>query len=451
MIRQLRSTSAKLAVAIGAAFLVAFALLGGIVHYAVSAQLLADAREVISADASGLMNLFRQAGRDGLIEEVRNRSKSPADPDAVYAIIGADGRVIAGSVHDLPLAARDATLWFEFKEHREQGAVRVMAKLQPIGGGEFLLTGLRARAQDRMLAMLLRTALAALCIAALLGAVIGWLTSRWVSRRLRHLDQTAARVGAGELMLRVPVDPSDDAFSRLAIRFNGMLDRIQELMSLVRHATDHIAHDLRTPLTRLRNRLELLHLDSRYEHDAKALEAAIVETDQLLQSFGALLRLARIEAQELDMDLPAVDLVQLVADVVELYTPNAAERGVVLQTSVVPCLARGDADQLFQVLVNLLDNALKHAPRGSAIDLSLRIDGEWALFSIADCGPGIPAGERERVLERFVRLEAHRGSAGTGLGLSIVRAIVRRHGGRIELSDNEPGLRVRVRLSMARA
>lgn len=443
-----RSTSARLALAVTASFLLAFVLLGAGVHYAVSALLTQDARELVRVDAAGLVELYRDDGRAALLSELRERIASDEDPDAVYALSAHDGRMIVGDYPRLPTHRRGAR-WIEFAEPGGDGKLRVVAQLQRLPDGSTLLTGTRTRSQDRFLALMLRTALVALLVAASLGALVGWLTSRWVSRRLRHLDDTAERVGRGELALRATPDGSDDAFDRLARRFNAMLDRIEDLLGGVRHATDHIAHDLRTPLTRLRNRLE--ELRTRADGDTGArLDAAIAETDQLLQSFGALLRLARIEAQPPVHDEPALDLAALAADAVELYTPIAAERGIALRiAATAKARVRGDADQLFQLLVNLLDNAVKYAPPASEVEVALRRERDETVLEIGDRGPGIPAADRERVFDRFQRLEAHRGSPGIGLGMSLVRAIAHRHGGRIALLDQAPGLRVRVSLASA--
>lgn len=451
----LRSSSTRLAVAVATAFLFAFVLLGAGVYYAVSTLLLNDAREVIRADAAGLLEISRDDGRAALLAEVRDRVESGDDPDAVYAVIGGDGRIVAGSFARLP-AYVHGVRWLQFIERNDGGRQRVVANLLRLPSGETLLTGLRTRSQDRFLGLTLRTALAALLAAATLGVLVGWLTLHWVSGRLRSLDNTAARVGAGELTLRAALDGSDDAFDRLARRFNGMLDRIEDLLGGVRHATDHIAHDLRTPLTRLRNRLEELRVQPEGSARVAALDVAISETDQLLQSFGALLRLARIEAQAPARDEPTLDLSALASDALELYTPSAGERGIALRGNLAPCRVHGDADQLFQMLVNLLDNAVKYAPADSVVDVALYAERNNVVLEIADRGSGVPAGDRERVFDRFQRLEGHRGSPGTGLGLSLVRAIVQRHAGQIELrdttlDDSSPGLRVRVVLPQAEA
>jgi signal transduction histidine kinase len=449
----MRSTSARLALAVTASFLFAFVLLGAGVYLAVSTLLTSDVREVIRADVGGLLDIYHDDGRKGLVAEIASRADAPDDPDAQYAVVAHDGRILAGTFSRLPPGLSHAPRWIELRERDlDEGSIsRVIANVQQLRGGDVLVTGLQTHNQDRFLALMLRTALAGLLVAATMGALIGWLTARWVARRLRSLDDTAAQVGAGELALRARVDGSDDAFDRLSRRFNGMLDRIGDLLDGVRHATDHIAHDLRTPLTRLRNRLDRMRVEAGdgASPQARTLDAAIAETDQLLQSFGALLRLARIEAQSPPDGNAPVDLQPLVADAIELYAPIAAERGIVLEADAVPARARGDADQLFQLLVNLLDNAIKFAPSSSRVEITLRAAGQAVELDVADHGAGIPEAQRERMFDRFARLESHRASPGTGLGLSLARAIVLRHEGRIALLDNAPGLRVRINLPAA--
>jgi signal transduction histidine kinase len=434
-------------------FLLAFVLLGAGLYYAVSSLLLHDARELVSNDAAGLLDLYREDGSGALFEELQRRQAKPEDPDAVHVLVSPQGRVLLGNTALLPHRS-PARRWIEFNEARlaneaSDVPLRVIARQQRLSDGSLLVTGLRLRSQDRFLALMQRISLVAFAFAATLGGMVGWFTSRWVSRRLRSLDATAERVGEGELALRVPLDYSDDAFDRLARRFNAMLDRIEELLEGVRHATDHIAHDLRTPLTRLRNRLEGLRQQPSDASQRAALEGAVAETDQLLQSFGALLRLARIEAQAPAAADPLLDLSELVVDAVELYVPSAAERDIRVRVDLRTVWVRGDRDQLFQVVVNLLDNALKYAPAGSEVATRLLECDEGVVLEIADHGPGIPEPDRERVFDRFQRLETHRGSPGVGLGLSLVRAIVHRHGGRIALLDSAPGLRVRVILPTA--
>lgn len=453
MKRFLPSTSARLALLVMGSFLAAVVLIGGGLYYAVSSLLLHDTRDLVRADAVALVDTYRESGRAGLLAELQARIQGDdGDPDAVYALSAADGSALVGQRPDTSLPGPHGR-WVEFREHASESAddtLRVIAFEQRLPGGEVLLTGRRLQAQDRLLRLMQEAALRALLIAAVLAALVGWLTSRWVAQRLRGLEATAARVSAGELGLRAPLDHSGDAFDQVAHRFNAMLDRIEELLDGVRHATDHIAHDLRTPLTRLRNQLEELRQQALPEPVQLRLERAVAETDQLLQAFGALLRLARIEAQTLDTDAPVVDLRTVIDDAVELYAPIGAERGIRLDTRLhATASVRGDRDQLFQLVVNLLDNALKYAPAASTVEVTLESIPAGIRLQIADQGPGIPETERERVFDRFQRLEAHRGTPGIGLGLSLVRAIARHHGGQVTLLDNAPGLRVQVLLPAA--
>ncbi len=447
-----RSTSTSLALWIGGLFLVAYLLLGVGVYYAVSQIFAQDLHEVIRLDSQDLVEFYQESGHSGLATEISERTSNPDDDNAVYELIGPHKHLLAGQFGSLPDSVLSGDGWVEFHERNAEGLVRVVAKLQKLTDGSVLLTGRRSRNQDRFEALVRRTALFALLAAGGLGGLIGWITARWVARRLESTYDITRRVGAGELALRIPEDGSDDAFDRLAKRINAMLDRIQELLDAVRHATDHIAHDLRTPLTRLRNRLE----DMRTEHVraelfaskqfTAELDAATAETDQLLATFSALLRLTRIEAQTAGANDPEVAMEPLALDAVELYAPIASDRGIGLEAQTVPCKLAGDTDQLFQLVANLLDNALKYATRGTRVTLHLYDDGDAIYLIVGDHGAGIPASDRERVFDRFVRLEEHRGSAGSGLGLSLVRAIAHRHGGSVTLEDNSPGLRVRVRL-----
>ena len=448
MRRWLPSTSARLALVVMGLFLIAFVMIGGGVYFAASTLLLDDARGLVRADANDLVTIHRSGGMAALRAELDERiTGGNGDPNAVYGLVDGDGNALIGR---LPDAGRPGAhgRWVEFREQATEGTnnLRVIAVERALPDGGILLVGQELASQDRLLAMMQRSAILALLAAVVAGALVGWLTTRWVARRLRGLDATVGQVAEGELGLRATLDHSGDAFDQVARRFNMMLDRIEDLLGGVRHTTDYIAHDLRTPLSRLRNRLEGLHHDATNEHTRAGLGRALAETDQLLHAFGALLRLARIESQALDMHAPDVALRPLADDAVEMYAPIASERGIRLEASLQDAQLRGDRDQLFQLLVNLLDNALKYAPADSSVEVTLLTSGAEVLLEIGDHGPGIPEGDRERVFDRFQRLEAHRGSPGVGLGLSLVRAIVHHHGGRVSLLDNAPGLRVRVTL-----
>lgn len=439
MYPRLHSTSTRLVLAVSVAFLTAFLLLGAGIYSAVLASLDQDTRQFVRSDAGELLALRQRAGTAALLAEVRARVADPDDADLLYAVVNSRGHVLAGADIGATLVRRAE--WIQFRDPAEPTHPRVLAKVVSIGHDQWLVAGMRLRAEDGFLAIMQRSVLLALALATVLGLLVGWLTSRWVGSRLRQLDDTARRIAAGEIGLRVPADGSGDPFDRVGARLNAMLDRIDALMDGVREATDHIAHDLHTPLTRLRQRLEMLRAANADVAAPGMIDAAILETDALLQTFAALLRLSRIEGQGPTVG-STVDLAGIASDAAELYAPGAAAIGMQIDVETETAVLAGDPDQLFQLVVNLLDNAMKYAVAGASIRVRTSNTQDGIALEVSDRGPGIPAGERDKVFDRFQRLELHRGTPGNGLGLSLVRAIATRHGGRVELHDNQPGLRV---------
>jgi signal transduction histidine kinase len=258
----------------------------------------------------------------------------------------------------------------------------------------------------------------------------------------------------GDLSGRLEVTGTGDEFDRLADSLNAMLDRIEALLYGVKDVSDNIAHDLKTPLTRLRSRVEaVLSGDPDPARYRAALEATIEESDQLIRTFNALLMIARVEAGSPDGDMGEVDVAGVVRDVADLYEPLAEAEGAELVVEASePATIKASRELLGQALANLIDNAIKHGGAGAAegrrVVVSMAREDQTLVLSVADNGPGIPAGDRERVLQRFVRLEKSRSQPGSGLGLSLVAAVVRLHNGTIELGDANPGLVVTIRLPM---
>jgi signal transduction histidine kinase len=289
-------------------------------------------------------------------------------------------------------------------------------------------------------------------VMALVGIGGGYWVSRRLLARIDNLSATTRTIMAGDLSGRLPVSGSGDELDRLAQSLNLMLGRIEQLMAGLREVSDNIAHDLKTPLNRLRNRVEEA-LREPYDEMAyrETLERTIEEADGLIKTFNALLSIARLEAGAAGDNRDTLDLSALVGDVAELYEPVAEERGITLKAKVDgPIAIRGDRQLLGQAITNLIDNALKYgAPAAQGgngwapeVDIRAEVHGGVAEILVADRGPGVPEAERERVLGRFVRLEASRSEPGSGLGLSLVAAVARLHGGALRLEDNEPGLRV---------
>jgi signal transduction histidine kinase len=278
--------------------------------------------------------------------------------------------------------------------------------------------------------------------------------SRVVLRRIDSLSASSRRIMEGDLAGRLEVTGSGDEFDRLADNLNAMLSRIEHLLYGVKDVSDNIAHDLKTPLTRLRNRVETaLAGPSDGPSYRAALEATIEESDQLIKTFNALLMIARIEAGSPDGAMTEIDADAIVQDVAELYEPVAEETGAELavHTAPQPIMIKASRELLGQALANLVDNAIKYATAADTnakISISAERDGDSLVLRVADNGPGIPPEDRERALQRFVRLEKSRTQPGSGLGLSLVAAVARLHHGAIELGDGNPGLVVTLRLPL---
>jgi signal transduction histidine kinase len=295
-------------------------------------------------------------------------------------------------------------------------------------------------------------------VALMIGlALVSWFfVSRRVLKRIDSVSATSRRIMAGDLGGRLEVTGTGDEFDRLAESLNAMLERIEHLLHGLKDVSDNIAHDLKTPLTRLRNRVEttLAGPPDSAAYRA-ALEGTIEESDRLIQTFNALLMIARIEAGLPDGAMRAVEIDAVIKDVAELYEPVADEKGIELVVEAGGRITLTASRELLgQALANLVDNAIKHAAADTAgakptrIIISAARDGDDVVLRVADNGPGIPAADRERALQRFVRLERSRSQPGSGLGLSLAAAVARLHHGDIELSDANPGLAVTLRLPL---
>jgi signal transduction histidine kinase len=404
----------------------------------------------IDTDIAGLAAEYAQRGLSGLVQIVAARSAGDNGEAMLYLVTDPEGRPLAGNISGWPLGVPARNGWLSFTvEYRAQGklvshpARGSESIIMP--GGYRLLVGRdvseAAAFRDRVKLTLVWAGLVALGVGLLGGAAM----SRNLLQRVELVNRTSERVMAGNLSDRIPLDGTGDEFDLLAQNLNRMLDQIEHLMTAMREVTDDVAHDLKTPLSRLRARLELALIEPDVGGaQSEAIRAAIDEADRLLATFNALLKIAEAEAGA-GVDLAApFDLAEVARAAVEFYEPVAEEKGFVLTLTADPQVdIRGDRHLLSQALANLLDNALKYARGG---DLKVRVfhDGAHVVLEVADHGPGIGQADREIVFDRFVRLEPSRTTPGNGLGLSLVRAVVHRHRGTITLSDNHPGLLVRL-------
>jgi signal transduction histidine kinase len=399
----------------------------------------------LAAEVTGLAEQYAQRGLSGLVQIVAARSAGDRGDGMLYLVTNPQGQPLAGNITDWPagLSARPGPLSFQL-DVRGDGYVErhpARAILFTIPDGYRLLVGRDisdAEAyRERIRTTLLWSGLVALAVGLLGGAVM----SRNMLRRVEQVNRTAERVIAGDLSDRVPRTGADDEFDQLAANLNGMLDQIERLMTGMREVTDNVAHDLKTPLARLRARLELALLGPQDGvAQSEAIRTAIEEADRLLATFNALLRIAEAEAGAGGKRGERLDLAEIVGAAVELYEPLAEEKGVSLRfVGLSDTIIEGDRHLLSQAVVNLLDNALKYGGGGGEITVGVGHRDRVAVIEVADRGPGIPERERDSVFDRFVRLEPSRSTPGNGLGLSLVRAVARRHGGTVTLADGYPG------------
>ncbi len=453
-----RTTAFKLSaiyIAVFTIFAVAFVVY---ISYATDQVLTEQLRETIAADLSGLADQARSGGLVGLVDAIEARSRQPGA--SLYLITDASKHPLAGNVSDVPQSLLDQASsnpiivsYKRFPGERQDHFALV--QLVNLPGGYHMLVGRDLGEREQFRRIVAQALAWALALMVGLAALSWVFVSRRVLKRIDSLSASSRQIMNGDLSGRLEVTGSGDEFDRLADSLNAMLERIEHLLYGLKDVSDNIAHDLKTPLTRLRNRVEgALAGAADSDKYRSALEATIEESDGLIQTFNALLMIARIEAGSPDGAMTELDSREIVQDVADLYEPVAEESGVELKVETPEGVTfKGSRELLGQALANLIDNAIKYGEaRGPEttprITISTARDGDNIVFAVADNGPGIPEEDRERVLQRFVRLEKSRSQPGSGLGLSLVAAVARLHHGTLELGDGKPGLVVTIRLPL---
>lgn len=450
-----RTTAFKLSAAYFVLFAFgAFLVLGG-VGRRVEIVLDDEIAQTIDAEIMRLEDQYAEGGLRRLVLGLERRVRAPGG--SIFLLATPAGDIIAGNVA-LASGFPEAGGALEEALYRRPGADGVeqhaLARVILLPNGFRLLVGHDIE-DHRVLRQILRRGLgASLAWLALVGTLGGLFVAYWMLERVDELSASARRIMAGDLERRLAVTGGGDELDRLAENLNAMLSRIGELMQGLNEVSDNIAHDLRTPLTRLRNRAdEALRAGAGPEECRAALAAVIEESDGLIRVFDALLMIARAEAGYSSDQMGIVDVAQIAGDIVELYEPVAEEQGARLEQALEEGLTtRGNRELLGQALVNLVDNALKYGLGGAQKLIRVeakRVDGMIEI-SVADRGPGIAPQDRERALMRFVRLENSRSRPGSGLGLSLATAVARLHQGALRIEDNAPGLRVVFALPAAR-
>ena len=405
----------------------------------------------INADTQGLVERFADGGAVALMEAVEQRLAGNVDDDGIYLLVDAGLRTLGGNLEQWPRGVAQDSDWTMI--HIERAGMRGLARVhrQELGGGFQLLVGRDVEARTQLRSIVADAMVWAAAMAVLLGSVGAWAVRGLFRATLADVSATAAAVSAGDLTRRVQVSRHSDEFDLLAETINDMLDRIARLMDGVRQVSNAIAHDLRTPITRARARLEDAMLHAHGEAELRsALERGQADLDGIVAVFQALLRIAEIEAGARRSAFTQVDVAPLLVDLSELYEAAAEATGQSL-VSRIPHRATvyGDRDMIQQAVANLLDNALKFSPANGVIRLSVHMAPGAVQIVVADDGPGIAPPDRERAAERFFRGEAARSTPGSGLGLALVQAVAVLHGGALRLEDNAPGLRAVLHLPVA--
>ena len=414
----------------------------------------------VNGEVNGLSEQYGQGGLRRLVIVVDVRSRRPGS--SLYLVTTPSGEGLAGNVGSLEPGVLDRPGWLETNYHRlespEGTEHRALVRVVQLPGGFHLLVGRDLEERERLFAIVVNAGQWSLALVIVLGLIGGFFVSRRVLSRIDAMTGTAQTIMAGDLSGRLPVAGTGDELDRLADNVNAMLERIEALMRGLKEVSDNIAHDLKTPLTRLRNRCEQALRSATGETSYRAaLESTIAESDDLIRTFDALLMIARAESGQARDNMTEFDASEIARDVGDLYEPVADEKGIALKIDA-PAAApvRGNRELVSQALANLIDNAIKYAgPSGKVNGIPAEIvvragnDGERITLSVADRGPGIPDADRGRVVERFVRLEQSRSEPGSGLGLSLASAVARLHGGELKLEDNHPGLRTTIALPRA--
>lgn len=442
----LRSTSVRLSLVYAGLLITAFVSVGVLIWFAARNTAETELREDIELEVTAIEIELESEGLAAAIAAIKARAEHPGAFE--YWVVDASGKHLTGDFADMdgPEGWRHMTTGAG-AEPREE----MLILTETLPGGIRLSVGDdlgRARAvQDSVLATLgsIGSAAVVLCL------VVGVLVTRRVLSRMEALDATLEKVGAGDIAARFPARAkSASDVERIGRGVNAMLERVEQLVADVRRVSRDIAHDLRTPLTHLQQRLEQAKTEPTEAARLQALDAAQAKVTEVLKIFDALLRLSEIEAGAATQRMKTIDLAALAERVADAYRPDVEESGRYLKVgSLEPCRVAGDADLLTQALANLIENAMRHTPRGTRIEIGVRSAGGRPTLEVADDGPGVPLSDRQRLIEPFMRLDQSRSTRGSGLGMSLVAAIARFHRAELAITDAGPGLRVALRFPSA--
>ncbi|ABR59495.1 HAMP domain-containing protein [Sinorhizobium medicae] len=439
------------AVRLSALYLVLFSLCAAFLVIYVTGMserlLQQQTREAIAAEVNQISVVYDRAGINGLLRSLERRARQPGAN--LYVIAGPNGEILAGNVAALEPGLLDDEGWksqpFRYRRFTDESQADrhvALAQVLVLDNGLRLLVGRDLQEPEKFRALVRQALMVALGIMGL-GALVIWFgIGRNALRRIDRMSEASTKIMAGDLSQRLPASGSGDEFDRLSESLNAMLERIEKLNEGLKQVSDNIAHDLKTPLTRLRNKAEAALADGGEDSRSGALEQIIAESDQLIRTFNALLMISRVEAGSAVAEMSEVDLSRIVEDCVELYEPLAEDKDMRIEAEAAPGVAiSGNRELISQALGNLVDNAIKYAEgaENPLIRVEMKRSDRQVVLTVADHGPGIPENMRGEVVKRFVRLDESRSKPGTGLGLSLVEAIMELHRGSLDLSATEVG------------
>ena len=451
--KTLTSSTFRVALIAIGAFGVIVSAIFGYVYLSTSSYVRSRSDRAIMADYLSLQGAYERNGRAGLIVLIQQRMTDKSFADGVYILVDPSLATLRGNIKVWPATVAAARGWTEFRapEPLPNTTSRPLlrALLETFPSGDRLLVGRDISDLDSFTDQIKTAVISGIALIFVLAGVASILVTRRTVGRIEAINATSRAIMLSGLDKRIPLRGTNDEWDSVAENLNLMLDRIETLMAEVKQVSDNVAHDLRTPLTRMRGRLEKAYHGQRIgENDQSLLGDTIADLDAVLRIFSSLTRIAQIETQARKGAFRTVNLFEIASEVIELYDAAAEQDGTRL--TVIgdrEVLVTGDRDLIFDAIANLVDNSIKHGRAGGQVVVANEnIDGTPAI-SITDDGPGIPADEYEHVFKRFYRLEHSRYTPGNGLGLSLVAAVARIHGARIEMYDNAPGLKLTLRFS----
>lgn len=449
----IRTSVVRLALIYISAFALTTAVLFGSVYVLTLRAVDLATEDLMESQIQGLSEQYLTLGLRGLVAVIHERSQSLDRSRAVYLLVDENYKTVVGNLDVWPELTTQRNQWFEFEvkvNHDKQSEIHpIRAALVTLPDNYRLLIGTDVIERARLAAVMQRVGTLAVALMILIGSVIAVYMNRRVLKQVHAMADAGQDIAQGDFSRRLPVSGRGDELDELAISLNGLLERIEQLTLALRFVIDGTAHDLRGPLNRLRLRLEQV-LVTANQDGREMIDAAVQDADTLLNTIESLLRIAQAQSGAANAEIAALDLGKLTAEIAELYAPLAEQRGIQLQVdSKQTGIIQGSRQLLAHAVANLLDNAIKYTPSGGNVMLRVGTQAKQVELVVQDDGPGIPMADRERVLQRFVRLDSAQAEPGTGLGLSLVAAVCRFHRASLALEDAAPGLRVRLGFAAA--